>query len=91
MTNPNDEAFPVPTGVSVFANKNDEHYISSDGGLTKREWLAGIICSGMSANSILLEAVAKKESSDEKMVEALANTSVQQADALIIALNQNQK
>ena len=77
MTLPDNCAFPNPSSDAV--------------GLTKREWLAGIICAGMCSNTILTEGFFKTESNADKVMEAFSYSSVIQADALIAALNKNKE
>ena len=76
MTLPDNCAFPNPSSDAV--------------GLTKREWLAGIICAGISSNpSEELERNISSlvKSTQNVPYEIIACWSVQQADALIAALN----
>lgn len=80
MTDPNEQALPRPTAVWGHTNTNGVHPIVTEGGLTKREWLAGIICARLIADIATTAAFnAIRKSS--------AEAAVLQADALIEALN----
>lgn len=91
IMNANDQAFPVATSIRAFEDKNDEHRIFTEPGLTKREWLAGIICAGFCSNKMLMEGFAVAAKDQQTMNLAIGIESVRQADALIAALNQQPK
>lgn len=59
-------------------------------GLTKREWLAGVICAGFGSNKMLMEGFALVAKDQQQMNLLIAVESVKQADALIDVLNQPQ-
>lgn len=80
MTNPNDPAF-----LTIENYPSGSKAISS--GLTKREWYAGLAMMGLLANS----HIAQKAEIRDKTVSDLARWSVEDADALIEALNKEPK
>lgn len=72
ITRPDDVAFPTSEG---------------SGGMTKREYFAAIILQGMSSNGNVTLAMTFKEIDGPECQRIFAVSAVQQADALIAALN----
>jgi len=83
MTNPEE---PIQSSLKKYDSDN-----VAVNGLTKREWLAGIICAAFTSNKMLMEGFALAAKDQENMNLMIAIESVKQADALIAALNQQPK
>ncbi len=83
MTKANHLAFPAEDRSN--GDMPDGNYSYS--GLTKREYFAALILSGVCANSDISDAFAKMKVETEKLIPMYAAAAVRQADALIEALN----
>lgn len=85
MTNPNDQAFPIPAGPWVPSEGGVVHH--EDPGMTKREEIAKAALSGLLAAGRAIN-IGEKSGSTPEIFAAFA---VEAADALIAELNKEPK
>ena len=95
MTNNNDApAFPqrVSTGVcSISDNGKMEREFQTVGGLTKREWFAGMAMQGILSDNKNIHALADAYGSKRNVNKVLAEASLHYADALLSELNNKEE